>query len=60
MRSGEFVHPVISQCHKQEPPLNHRKRQIRTRHLWFNHWNAPQGRLTEPTPPEPAIPHSSR
>ncbi|MFB2871843.1 hypothetical protein [Aeromonas jandaei] len=40
--------------------MNHRKRQIRTRHLWFNHWNAPQGRLTKPTPPEPAIPHSSR
>ncbi len=44
----------------QELPLNHRKRQTRTRHLWFSHWNAPQGRLGMPTPPEPLVPHSSR
>ncbi|WP_278191962.1 hypothetical protein [Aeromonas dhakensis] len=40
--------------------MNHRKRQTRTRHLWFCHWNAPQGRLGIPTPPEPLVPHSSR
>ncbi|WP_447834114.1 hypothetical protein [Aeromonas veronii] len=40
--------------------MNYRKRQIRTRHLWFSHWNAPQDRTAVVTPPEPAIPHSSR
>ncbi|MFQ2367252.1 hypothetical protein [Aeromonas enteropelogenes] len=40
--------------------MNHRKRQLRTRHLWFNHWNVPEGRIAAPTPPEPAVPHSSR
>ncbi|WP_429135492.1 hypothetical protein [Aeromonas hydrophila] len=40
--------------------MNHRKRQTRTRHLWFSHWNAPQGRLGMPTPSEPLVPHSSR
>ncbi|MFM5198829.1 hypothetical protein ACET99_00540 [Aeromonas caviae] len=40
--------------------MNHRKRQTRTRHLWFNHWNAPLYGATQPTPPEPLVPHSSR
>ncbi|MGY6036881.1 hypothetical protein [Aeromonas sp. AE23HZ002T15] len=40
--------------------MNHRKRQTRTRHLWFSHWNGPKIRLCPPVAPEPLVPHSSR
>ncbi|MGY3869622.1 hypothetical protein ACW5W4_08790 [Aeromonas crassostreae] len=40
--------------------MKQNKRQARSRHLWFSHWNAPRWFVPVPSAPEPAVPHSSR